>query len=277
MTYKIVVDSSANLRAFSDVPFASVPLKIVTDQREFSDDASLDTEQMLTYLEEYKGRSGTSCPNVGDWLEAFGDAERIFVVAITSNLSGCYNAAVQAKQVYEQTYPDRKVCALDTLSTGPEMMLIAEKLRQLIVEGLEFAEIEIRIREYMTHTHLLFCLESLNNLARNGRVSALVAKAVGILGIRIVGKASDVGTLQSMYKCRGQAKGLRTVATELKAMGYRGGKIRIAHCRNEEGANHLAALIWADFPDCDLQIGQCAGLCCFYAERGGILLGFEDV
>ena len=100
MQVKIVADSSANLLRFDLAPYASVPLKIVTAEREFVDDAKLDTGEMLAYIEGYNGKSGTSCPSVGEWLEAFGDAECVFTVAITSNLSGSHNAAVQAKAVY---------------------------------------------------------------------------------------------------------------------------------------------------------------------------------
>ena len=127
MNVKIVADSSANLPALAGIAYASVPLKIVTDEKEYVDDASLNVEQMVCELEEYKGRSGTSCPSVGDWLEAFGDAEFVFTVAITSNLSGCYNAAAIAAEQYMSANPGAKVFILDSLSTGPEMELILEK------------------------------------------------------------------------------------------------------------------------------------------------------
>ena len=276
MQYKIVADSSSNLLSFECFPFASVPLKIVTDEREFVDDAALNTEEMLSYLDAWKGRSGTACPSVGDWLEAFGDAERVFTVAITSNLSGCYNASVQAKQVYEETHPERKVCCLDTLSVGPEMALVVEKLKELLDSGKTFEEAEAEIRDYMKHTHLLFMLESVDNLAKNGRVSPLVAKAVGFLGIRIVGKASDVGTLQQLHKCRGEKKALDTILKELDSHGFRGGKVRIAHCFNEAGAQALLELVRSHYPDVEASIIPFTGLCSFYAERGSVMIGFED-
>ena len=275
MNYKIVADSSANLRAFEGIPFASVPLKIVTSEKEYTDDATLDTAAMLADLTAYQGKSGTSCPNVGEWVEAFGDAERIFTVAITSNLSGCYNASVQAKNVYEENFPDRKVCCLDSLSVGPEMVLIAEKLRELIDEGLEFEAIESQIREYMKRTHLLFMLESVDNLAKNGRVSSLVAKAVGFLNIRIVGKASDVGTLQQLHKCRGEKKGIEKIIEEMKAHGFQGGKVRIAHCFNESAANALLEQVKLNFPNIEAEIIPMTGLCSFYAENGSVMIGFE--
>ena len=275
MNVKIVADSSANLPALAGIAYASVPLKIVTDEKEYVDNDALNTEQMVCELEAYKGRSGTSCPSVGDWLEAFGDAEYVFTVAITSNLSGSHNAAVQAKEVYEEQNPGRRVCCLDSLSTGPEMVLIAEKVLELVNQGLDFDTIEAQVREYMKKTHLLFSLESLENLAKNGRVNKVVAKAAGILGIRIVGKASDVGTLQQMHKCRGEKKALATILEEMEKHGFTGGKIRIAHGLNENGAKEMLNVIRAAYPDVEATIVPFGGLCCFYAERGGIMVGFE--
>ena len=106
---KIVTDSSADLLQMEDLPFGVAPLKIITDEKEYTDDSALNVEGMVCELAEYKGRSSTSCPNAGDWLEAFGDAEYVFCITITGTLSGSYNAAVLAKETYEEQYPDRKV------------------------------------------------------------------------------------------------------------------------------------------------------------------------
>ena len=106
MRYKIVADSSANLYEINDENFTSVPLKIITDEREYVDVKGTDLAEMVDYLQGYKGRSTTSCPNVHDWLEAFGDADVIFGVAITSNLSGSYASAVRAREEYLAEHPD---------------------------------------------------------------------------------------------------------------------------------------------------------------------------
>ena len=200
MKYMIVADSSSNLLTYPGVNFTSVPLKIVTDEKEYVDNAALDIGAMLADLESYKGRSGTSCPNMGDWLDAFGDAECVFAIAITSNLSGSYNAAMQAKAEYEDTYPGRRVCCLDSLSTGGEMVLIAEKLEELIESGLSFEEVEEKIRTYMKKTHLLFMLECMENLAKNGRVSPIVAKACGLENSAWAGVAEPPKVPQGLFK-----------------------------------------------------------------------------
>lgn len=276
MNYKIVSDSSSNCFALSDIPFASVPLKIITQTAEYVDDEQLDIAQMVEEIKHQSGRSGSSCPNVQEWLDAFSGADRIFAVAITGNLSGSYSAAMQAKQEYLNQHPEAKICVLDSLSTGPEMLLILEKLRERIQEGDCFEKIEEEIHEYMRHTHLIFTLKSLTNLARNGRVNPAVAALAGALGINVIGKASDDGILEQLHKCRGERKVLKTVFSSMKKLGFNGGKVRINHCLNLEAAEQLKDMILQEYPDCNVQIGTCAALCSFYAEKGGFLIGFED-
>ena len=276
MQYKIVADSSSNIRTFEGVDFAGVPLKIITKEKEYIDTPDLDLEQMVADLKAYKGTSGTSCPNVYEWMEAFGDADCVYAIAITSNLSGSCNAARQAAEDYMVANPGKKVCVLDSLSAGPELRLIAEKLRDGIQAGKSFEEIEAETRKYMEHTHLLFTLRSLENLARNGRVSPAVAKIAGVLGIVVVGKASDEGTLQQMHKCRGEKRAIDTLYNEMKAHGYKGGKVRIGHNLNLAAAQQLEGIIHAEYPQADIEIELSAGLCLFYAEVGGMMVGYED-
>ena len=272
---KIVADSSANLMQMPSVSFDAAPLKIITAEREFVDDRALDLEAMIDYFSGYKGKSQTSCPNPEDWLQAFGDAEEVYCVTITSGLSGSYNAACIARDMYEEANPGRRVYVIDSLSAGPELTLIAQKLEQLILEGKTYEEICAAMPEYTKNTGLLFSLESLNNFAANGRVSPAVAKIAGVLGIRIVGKASDVGTLEPTDKCRGESKAIATIFKHLKENGLRNGKVQIAHCRNENAANILKAMIEAELPNVRVSIGKNLGLCSYYAERGGMLVGYE--
>ena len=274
---KIVADSSANVLTLDRVAFASAPLKMITSEKEFVDTESLDVKEMLEYFSQYKGKSKTSCPNPGDWIDAFGDAEDVFCVAITSGLSGSYNAACIAKQMYEAEKEGARVCVIDSLSAGPELTLLVEKLEDLICQGKEYTEICNEIVEYQQKTGLLFMLESLNNFAANGRVSPAVAKLAGVLGIRIVGKASDQGTLEPTDKCRGEAKSLSTILAHLKAYGLANGKVHIAHCRNEQAAQKLKNMILTDIPNASVSIGENRGLCSYYAEIGGLLVGYEKL
>ena len=272
---KVVADSSANLMELTSAAFDAAPLKIITAEREFVDDRELDLEAMIDYFSAYKEKSQTSCPNPDDWLRAFGDGEDIFCVTITSGLSGSYNAACIAKGMYEAEYPGRRVYVIDSLSAGPELTLMVEKLEELITQGKTYEEICQVMPDYTGKTGLLFMLESLNNFAANGRVSPAVAKIAGVLGIRIVGKASDVGTLEPTDKCRGEAKALAAILKHLKENGLESGRVQLAHCRNEAAAEKLKAMIQAELPKVQVKIGKNLGLCSYYAERGGLLVGYE--
>ncbi|MBO5366393.1 MAG: DegV family protein, partial [Peptococcaceae bacterium] len=148
MKFKIVADSSADIPVIKSIPFESVPLKIVTDVKEYVDDAALDVAGMVADLLKYKGKSGTACPGPGEWVASFGDAEYVFCVTITSNLSGSYNSACVAKEQYEAAHPDRKVCIIDSWSAGAEMYMIVEKLEELILAGKSFDEIRDEITDY---------------------------------------------------------------------------------------------------------------------------------
>ena len=274
---KIVAYSSANLLTLDKVSFAAAPLKVITDEREFTDDATLDVDGMVDWFDAYKGKSKTSCPNPSDWLEAFGDGDEIFCVTITSALSGSHNAACIAKQMYEEAHSGRRVCVIDSLSAGPELVLLIEKLEEYIHQELPYDEICRKIESYRQQTGLVFMLESLKNFAANGRVSPAVARIAGVLGIRIVGKASDQGTLEPTNKCRGEVKSLATLLSNLKASGLNRGKVRIAHCRNAAAAGEMKQMILEAFPQTDVKIQACRGLCSYYAETGGMLIGFEKL
>lgn len=272
---KIVADSSCDIFSLQQSDFESAPMKIITDDKEFIDDVSLNVDDMVNYLYEYKGKSKSSCPNTTDYLNAFGEADDVFCVTITSGLSGSYNSASVAKKIYESENPTKRVHVIDTLSAGPEVTLVVNKIKECIDNNMDFYDIIDVIDNYMKKTGLVFMLKSLKNFANNGRVSPIVAKLVGIAGICIVGKASGEGKLEQMYKCRSERHALKTLVDAIETEGYTSGKISIGHCQNESSAIRLKELILEKFNNVKIEIHRLKGLCSFYAEKGGILVGFE--
>ena len=129
---------------------------------------------------------------------------------------------------------------------------------------------------YSRHTHLFFSPESLSNFAKNGRVSPALAVAASFFGIRIVGKASDKGELEPLHKCRGEKRAIGQLWECMLKSGYSGGKVHIRHSGNPNAADILAQQIKNSFPNADIKIGENRGLCSYYAEKGGILIGFES-
>lgn len=274
MTFRIVADSSANVLSLPGVNYATVPMKIVA-AKEYVDDQNLDLAGMVHDLQQHKGKSGSSCPNVGEWLEAFGDAEYVFGLTITKHLSGSYNAAQQAAQTYMEEHPGSKVFIIDSLSTGPEMMMIVDKILECQHNGDDFETTKAKILDYANHNHTLFCLESMMNLARNGRVSMAVAKIASIIGIRVVGDVKG-GQITPVHKPRGAKGATGKLLEMIKERGFQDGNIlRIAHCFGEDSACALRDAVLKEFPNTRFVLEPTTALCSFYAEEGGLIIGFE--
>ena len=275
MNFKIVSDSSSNLLRFDAVPYATVPLKIVAADKEYVDDANLNVAGMVADLKKFKGKSGSSCPNVQEWLDAFDGADNIIALTISKKLSGSYSAACNAAEEYMSENPGKQVWVLDSVAAGPEMVMLVERLASLIQAGHTMEEIKNQVTEYHKHLHTLFCLESLTNLARNGRVSPAVATIAGVLGIRVVGDVTW-GQITDQAKPRGQKKATEKLVQMMEERGIQdGAAVRIAHCFGEENANALMEKVLQKYPNCQVTIEPTTALCSFYAEAGGLMIGIE--
>lgn len=275
MSIKIVADSGCDILQLENAPYSCAPLKIFTAEREYTDDKTADRDEMVEYLQGYKDKSGSSCPSVGEWLEAFGDSEEIICLTLTSGLSGSYNSACVAKDRYLEQHPERRVAIVDSLSAGPGIGILVKKLEELVSLGISFDNAVKAIKGYQHKTELIFMIKSLKNLAANGRVKQSVAMLAAVLGICLTCKVSPEGTLEPMKKIRGEKNSLRELYAYMKNAGYNGGRVLINHCMNESGALQLKQDILKDFPQAEIIVSDTRLLCSFYAEQGGILIGFE--
>ena len=244
MKRKIVADSSCDMWELNGVDFAVAPMTISTDNKHYVDNQKLDVRLMSEDLAKYKGVSHTACPSAGSWLDCYEGYDEVFVVTLTGAMSGTYNSAMTAKGIYEEE-------------------------NEMIEEDLTFEEIVEKGQDYLNHTRLFFALKSLHNFAMNGRVSKAVASAIGVLNISIFATASEEGTIQQISKCRGEKKVVRSMIEHLENAGYHGGKVRISH------ADNLRDKILELYPHADIIVYPMGGLCTYYAEIGGLLVGCE--
>jgi len=279
MTWKIVADSGCDYREITDLAnqtrFESVPLTIQIDNEIFVDNAHLNIDDMMEKMYATSSASKSACPSPDDYLRSFEGAENIFVVTITGSLSGSHNSAQLAKKLFLEEHPTANIHVIDSLSAGGEVDLIVKKLNGLIKEGLSFEQVVEAITHYQANTKLLFVLAKVDNLVKNGRLSKLIGAVVGLLNIRMVGEASDTGTLELLQKARGAKKALTAAVDEVLKAGYKGGRIIIAHRNNEKFCQQFSEVIKEKFPAADISFLPTSGLCSFYAEEGGLLMGYE--
>ena len=268
MKWKIIADSGCDYRSLDnlapDTEFVSVPLTIQVGETIYRDDAQLNIDQMMEEMYATTTASKSACPSPDDYMKSFEGADNIVVVTITGTLSGSYNSAEIAK-----------IHVIDSLSAGGEVDLIVRKLNHLVAEGLDFDQVVDAITAYRAKTKLLFVLAKVDNLVKNGRLSKLVGTVVGLLNIRMVGEASKTGTLELLQKARGQKKAIKAAFDELIKAGYTGGHITIAHRNNDKFIEQFSALIREKFTHASIEVLPTSGLCSFYAEEGGLLMGYE--
>lgn len=277
--WKIVADSGCDYRQLAqlapDTEFVSVPLSIQIGGQTFVDDASLDIDQMVSVMQSTSEAATSACPSTQAYEEAFAGAENVIVVTITGGLSGSFNAARVARDMYLEEHPDAKIHLIDSLSAGGEMDLLVTEINRLIASGLEFEEVVSAITTYQENSKLLFVLAKVDNLVKNGRLSKLVGAVVGLLNIRMVGEASSEGKLELLQKARGHKKSVTAAWEEMKKAGYKGGRIIMAHRNNDKFFQQFSDLVKETYPEASIEEVATSGLCSFYAEEGGLLMGYE--
>ena len=277
--YKIIADSSCDLTSLEHLNtkaiYGRAPLRIIVGDTEYVDEPGLDTRAMMDAVYSFKGKTGSSCPSPEEYAEHCRSVDESYIVTISSNLSGSYNSAVLARDLVLAEHPEKKIHIFDSLSAGPELSLIVEQIARLADSGLPFEMVCAEVERYQQRTALLFQLNSLENLTKNGRVSKMAGMTAKLLGIHMIGIASDVGTVQPLHKCRGTEKTYRLVLQEMRERGFSGGRVILGHAFQEKGAQMMRDMILAEFPSSRITIMPLSGLCCYYAEEGGLLIGFE--
>lgn len=274
--FKLIVDSSSNMVNDPAHNVEVVPLTVSFGGKDYIDDQNLNIQEFLSDMNKNQVAGKTTCPSIQAWLDALEGTEKAIIVTMTSGMSGTFSSALQAKNMYEEKHPSSQIIVVDSRSAGPELTIVLHGIEKMIQGDIRFVDLEEEIAEFRMHTHLLFILQSLHNLSLNGRVSPAVAKIAGLLKINLIGTASKDGKLEPLTKARGMKKAMRELLKYMKDDNYHGGEVIIDHCENEKDAETIKEKLQAEYPDAQITIRPMHGLCSFYAEEGGLMIGFNE-
>lgn len=277
MKWNIITDSSCDLppsAVDAQVRVTSVPFIISAGNRDFVDDETLDTAVLLEAMERSPEAGHTSCPSPQSWIEQFEKAEQSIAITISSKLSGSMNSANLARELVLERDPNRKIAVLDSRSTGLELAMCVEKIRNLIQSGADFDSVVSEAAQLLRRTHVVFALSSFDNLVKNGRMSKIAGFIARKLSMWGVGVGSEEGEIAIKGKARGAQGMLSMLLADMKERGFCGGEVRISHCQNLALAEKLEDGIRKIWSNCDVRILPTRGLCSFYAERGGLILSY---
>ena len=289
MSWALIADSSCNLRAYqpatADCAFALAPLKIVVAGEEYADDAFLDVAALNHRVAAEPSASGSSCPSAGEWAELFRLADNVIAITISANLSGSFEAAQMGRNLVMDEYArdhdgqiaGKNIFVLDSKAAGGKLELIVQLLDRYLTNNPDatFDQAVSYAEQLQASSQVLFSLSSYENLTKNGRMPKVVGALASGLSIRMLGTASAQGTIKVVAPTRGDKKTYRKIIETMRADGYRGGMVYIDHVFNEDGASALKYAIVSEWHQSEVFVLPCGGLCSYYAEKTGLIIGYE--
>lgn len=277
MKFKIIVDSSSNLLNSSfknddKISFSSVPLTFMVGDQEFVDDDNLNVKYFLDKVKENNGGK-SSCPSPQKFFDELVGADYYFIVTITSKLSGSFNSACVARNMFDKP---NNVFVINSKGTAGTLVLIVEKLKELIYKGASFESITNEIIDFRDSLNLLFALDKFDNLVRNGRVSKVTAFIAQIAAIKPLCYAEDgdIKIKEKIRTFRGVLKRMIHYIEKMNTKNFEDQICIIAHTQNEEFALELKSEIERKYNFKEVIIMENRGLCSFYSLEGGIILTF---
>lgn len=277
MKWNIIADSSCDLfeleKEYENIRFATVPFTISVGDEDFIDDDNFDADKLVDAMDACTEASRTACPSPHAWCEEFEQEGNIFAITISSKLSGSYNSACAARDMILEDEQGRKIHIIDSQATGAQLILIIRKLCELIESGCDFDEVAEKIDVYARDARIVFALSSFNNLVKNGRMNKIVGFVANKLGFWGIGIGNE-GSIEIKSKVRGAKKALDVIIEDMKERGYACGDVVISHCCNPEVAETLKTAIQDVWNKAEVTIVRTRGLCSYYAEKGGLIVGY---
>lgn len=276
MRYKIVVDSCCELpeELARDERFERVPLGIEVGEYQILDDEHFNQAEFLQKVAECESCPKSSCPSPERFMEAYHtEAEHVYVITLSSHLSGSYNSAMLGKSLYEEKYGAKKIHVVDSESASGGETQIALRLMELEEQGLTFEEIVEQIEHYRDTRCVYFVLDNLETLRKNGRLTGVKALVASTLNIKPV-MSADHGVIIQRGQSVGMKKSLAKLAEMLvKDIGSgEGRKLIITHCNAPEKAKQFLEMITKQTKFSRIIIMDTRGISSLYANDGGVIV-----
>ena len=276
--YKIVIDSCGELseELKKDGHFCNVPLELDVDGYRIVDDDSFDQLDFLRRVKASNKGPKSSCPSPERYMEAFkGEAENVYVVTLSGQLSGSYNSALLAKNLYEEEYgSDKNIYIFNSKSASIGETIIGLKVQECEEAGLSFDEVVAKTEEYISSMNTFFVLESLETLRKAGRLSNIKAFVANTLNIKPVMGSTKEGSIQQLGQARGMKKALSKMVEDVIKMtpDAKDRVLAISHCNCKERAEYVKEQILKLAKFKDVIVVDTAGISSMYANDGGVII-----
>lgn len=277
MSYKIVIDSCGEFleQWKTDERFESVPLVLTVGGENIVDDETFDQAEFLKKVAACEECPKSACPSPERYMKAFEcEAERIYAITLSSELSGSYNSAVLGKNLLLEEHPEKKIHVFNSRSASVGETLIAMKIEECEKAGLAFDEVVRTVEEYISGQNTFFVLENLDTLRKNGRLSGVKALVATALKIKPVMGSTDEGTICQLDQARGMNKALVKMMEHIVSKTSDGANkaLAICHCNCPERAEMFKEAIVEKMNPTQIIVLNTAGVSTMYANDGGIIV-----
>ena len=277
MSYKVIVDSCGELteemKASGNFETASLTMEVGGVR--IIDDASFDQADFLKRVAECPESPKSSCPSPEDYMEKYRcEAERVYAVTLTAELSGSYNSAVLAKNLYIEEYGEKNIHVFNSRSASIGETLIAMKVQECEETGMTFEQVVDTVERYIDGQHTYFVLENLDTLRKNGRLTGIKSLVAGALNIKPVMAATPEGTICQIGQARGIKKALAKMADQIAEETQEAEEkiLAISNCNCRERAREVERMLLAKMKVKASFIIDTAGISSMYANDGGIIV-----
>lgn len=277
MKYKIVLDSCGELTSEMKESgrFENVPLTIMVGEHRIIDDETFNQAEFLQLVAECPECPKSACPSPDRYMESYKcDAERVYVITLSAELSGSYNSAVLAKHLYEEEYSDKQIYVFNSKSASVGETLIALKIAECEEAGLPFDQVICAAEAYIEEQNTYFVLENLDTLRKNGRLTGVKALVASALHIKPYMGSTPEGNIKQLGQARGIKKALtKMVNTFVEELRNPEQKIvAISHCNCLERAKEVKRMIEEKIQTKKIVLLNTNGISSTYANDGGIIL-----
>ena len=277
MRYKIIIDSCGELldEWKKDECFESIPLTLMVGAEQIIDDETFDQAEFIDKVAACPECPKSACPSPERYMRAYDcEAEHIYAVTLSSELSGSYNSAILGKNLFLEEQPEKKVHVFNSKSASGGQSLIAMKIVECEEKGLSFEEVVSEVEKYIEEMNTFFVLENLETLRKNGRLGRVKALVASALKIKPVMGATPEGTICQLDQARGMNKAIVKMVDHIgeKGINIPEKTVAITHCNCPERAKMLEEAIREKLHPAKIVVMDTAGVSSMYANDGGVIV-----
>lgn len=277
MSYKIAIDSCGELldEWKNDERIESIPLTLTVGGENIIDDATFDQKDFLKKVADCPECPKSACPSPERYMKAYEcEAEHIYAVTLSAELSGSYNSAILGKNLLLEEQPEKKVHVFNSKSASGGQSLIAMKIIECEEKGLSFGEVVSEVEKYIEEMSTFFVLENLETLRKNGRLGRVKALVASALKIKPVMGATPEGTICQLDQARGMNKAIVKMVDHIgeKGINIPEKTVAITHCNCPERAKMLEEAIREKLHPAKIVVMDTAGVSSMYANDGGVIV-----